>query len=108
MANLTRKCIDWTKTARKLKLLRERNERLRLNVCRALNLHKGNCKGDCDACSLEMDNHISQSELASVFGYSASIIANWENGKSKPSIEDLIFYSQLCGLELFDVLIFSE
>lgn len=111
MEHIERKVIDWSKTSKNLKLLRNDNLNLRRYVCRELNIRKKQfgCDGtDCDTCKFDMDNSISQSELAQVFHVAESRIANWENNKSKPAIEDLIFYSQICGIDLFEVIVFAD
>lgn len=111
MERIERKIIDWEKTSKNLKLLRADNINLRRHVCRELNMRKKvyGCDGAaCDTCKYEMDNSISQAELAKVFHVNESRIVNWENNKSKPTLEDLIFYSQLCGIELFDIVVFQK
>ena len=82
MIELKRKYIDWANTAKNLKLLRRDN--------------------------IDMDESISQLELAKVFNVSESMIVNWENNKSRPQLDDLLFYSQICGLDLYDVVVFCE
>lgn len=72
-----------------------------------LNKSKGDCSGDCDNCKFEMDTNISRAELAKVFNVSESMIVNWESAKSRPSIDDIIFYSQICKLDIYDVLVFE-
>ncbi|MCM1237743.1 MAG: helix-turn-helix domain-containing protein [Ruminococcus flavefaciens] len=108
MEKIKRQYINWEKTAKNLKLLRCHNLNLRRYVCFALNYDKGECDGECETCSLDMDHSISQAELAKVFNVTDCAVANWENQKSRPSLEDLIFYSRLCGIELFDVLVFDR
>lgn len=111
MEHVKRKLIDWEKTGKNLKLLRNDNLNLRRYVCRELNARNKElgCKGaDCAICKFEMDNSISQAELAQVFHVTESRIVNWENSKSKPALEDLIFYSQICGIGLFDVIVFAD
>lgn len=110
MKRIERKVIDWEKTSKNLKLLRCDNLNLRRYVCRELNVRKKfGCDGaDCVKCKFDMDNSISQAELAQVFHVTESRIVNWENNKSKPAIEDLIFYSQICGIDLFEVIIFAD
>ena len=111
MERVERKVIDWAKTGKNLKLLRNDNLNLRKYVCRELNKRKKTfgCDGaECDTCKFEMDNSISQAELAQVFHVTENRIVNWENNKSKPTIEDLIFYSQICGVDFFDILVFEE
>lgn len=108
MKQLNRQYIDWAKTAKNLKLLRQDNINLRRYVCSQLNFDKGNCDGLCDTCKFDMDNSISQSELAKVFNVSESMVVNWENNKSRPQLDDLIFYSQICGIDLYDVIVFAD
>ena len=110
METFVRKVIDWEKTAKNLKLLRNDNINLRKYVCRELNKKKEyGCVGmNCDVCKFKMDNSISQAELAQVFHVSEGRIVNWENNKSKPTIEDLIFYSQICGIDFFDVIVCAD
>lgn len=111
MEHVKRKVIDWDKTSKNLKLLRNDNLNLRRYVCRELNKRKKQfgCDGrDCNICKFDMDDSISQAELAQVFHVTESRIVNWENNKSKPAIEDLIFYSQICELDLFEVIVFAD
>lgn len=107
MENVKIRYIDWDKTATNLKLLRNDNINLRRYVCAQLNLDKGNCGGNCETCKYDMDNSISQKELAAVFKVSDSMIINWENGKSRPALEYLIFYSEICKIGLYDVIVFA-
>ena len=108
MVKVKRKFINWENTAKNLKLLRRDNINLRRVVCSQLNFDKGNCNGDCVSCKFDMDNSISQAELAKVFNVSENMVVNWENGKSRPQLDDLIFYSQICEIDLFDVIVFSD
>ncbi len=108
MIELKRKYIDWANTAKNLKLLRRDNINLRRYVCSRLNYDKGECSGECETCKFDMDESISQLELAKVFNVSESMIVNWENNKSRPQLDDLLFYSQICGLDLYDVVVFCE
>lgn len=107
MDKIERKYVDWTKTGKNLYLLRNDNLNLRRYVCFVLNLHKGNCDGDCINCRYEMDNSISRKELADVLGTSDSVIANWEKGKTPVGIEDLLLYCDICGIGLNDILVFE-
>lgn len=77
-------------------------------MCSQLNYDKGECSGECETCRFDMDESISQLELAKVFNVSESMIVNWENNKSRPQLDDLLFYSQICGLDLYDVVVFCE
>ena len=108
MIELKRKYIDWANTAKNLKLLRRDNINLRRYVCSQLNYDKGECSGECETCRFDMDESISQLELTKVFNVSESMIVNWENNKSRPQLDDLLFYSQICGLDLYDVVVFCE
>lgn len=108
MKDKQRKCINWEKTGKKLQLLRIDNINLRRFCCKQLKFDKGNCSGNCDLCVFEMDHSISRAELARVFNVSENMIVNWENGKSRPTMEDILFYADICEIELFDVLIFDN
>ena len=111
MERIKRKVIDWEKTSKNLKLLRNDNINLRKYVCSELNMRKkkfGCDAADCDTCKFDMDLSISQAELAQVFHFSENRIVNWENNRSKPTIEDLIFYSQICGIDLYEVIVFAD
>lgn len=105
MSEKKRKYVDWGKTAKNLKLLRCDNMNLRRFVCRKLNYNKNECDGNCDGCKFDMDESISQIELAKAFDVSSSMVVNWENGKSKPSVEDLLFYADVCEITLEEVLV---
>ncbi len=106
MKAIHRKFIDWKKTGRVLQLLREDNIELRRYVCRALKHDEGECSGECGECMYDMDNHISRKELADVFGVSESVIFNWENGRTDVSLEDMLFYVQISGKELADIIVY--
>ncbi|MBQ8374794.1 MAG: helix-turn-helix transcriptional regulator [Clostridia bacterium] len=104
-----RKFVDWEKTAKNLRLLRRDDLALRRFVCRALRVKRGECEGeDCKNCKFEMDHSISQAELAEVFCVSENIVVNWENNKSRPSLDDLLFYCQICGKDLFEVVVLKK
>lgn len=98
MIELKRKYIDWANTAKNLKLLRRDNINLRRYVCSQLNYDKGECSGECETCRFDMDESISQLELAKVFNVSESMIVNWENNKSRPQLDDLLFTARFAGL----------
>ena len=108
MQQINRHFIDWSKTAKNLKLLRQDNINLRRYVCSQLNFDKGDCDGLCETCKFDMDHSISQAELAKVFSVSESMVVNWENKKSRPQLDDLIFYSQICDIDLYDVIVFTD
>ncbi len=105
-----RKFIDWTTTGQNLKLLRRDNINLRRFVCKTLREGTLECRGDgnCEKCRFEMDSSISQAELAEIFNVSDSVILNWERGVSKPQIEDIMLYAEICKIDFFDVLIFED
>jgi DNA-binding XRE family transcriptional regulator len=110
---IVRRYVDKEKTGLKLKMLRCDNINLRRYICRTLFLEgdeRHYCKYDgknCDNCFFEMDHSISQTELAKVFNTTDSVVANWELGRTLPTIDDLLFYCALCQLELKDILIFD-
>ncbi len=104
-----RQFVDWKKTSKNLALLRQYNENLRKYVCFQLKGKIENCsRRDCENCRFEMDERISQKELAQVFGVSDSVIVNWESGRTNPDIDDLLFYCQICKMNIFDILILEE
>ncbi len=106
MEKLQRSYVNWQKTAVNLRLLRQDNINLRRYVCGVLRVKNGVCDGaNCADCKFEMDNSISRAELAAVFNVTESVVFNWENGKSLPTLDDLMFYAQICKLDLFDVVI---
>ena len=102
--------IDWKNTAKNLQQLRRSNFELRRYVCRKLRVRDKECDGtECDNCIYEMDNAISQKELAEVFGVTESTVANWENGRAIPNLDFLLFYSDICKIELLGgVVIFKK
>ena len=107
MEEIKREFIDWKKTGQNLKLLRNDNLNLRRYVCFVLKGAKQECDLNCYECKFDMDPSISQKELSQVFNVSESMVANWESCRSIPSLEDLIFYSKICKLDLMDVIVFA-
>ena len=107
MEPIARRTIDRKKTGRNLQLLREDDIELRRFVCRALRKELGECDGNCPDCRFDMDNHISRNELAKVFNVSESVICNWESGRTMIGVEDLLFYAQITGKTLDDILVFE-
>lgn len=107
---INRRNIDWQATGLQLKLLRCDNINLRRTVCCELsaNLAKGHiCKIlDCEHCT-NMDNQISQAELAIVMNVSDSMVANWETNRTIPTLEDLLMYCDLCKVSLEDIIVDS-
>ena len=101
------KTIDWGKTLKHLKLLREGNVSLKKYCCKALHLKEANCSGECDTCKYDMDNHISQQELAEVMKVDKSRLINLENGKCILRIEELLFYCEACNLPIEEILVFE-
>ena len=109
MEKIERKFVDWSRTSKNLKLLRNDNLDLRRYVCFELKTKRSECEGkNCDTCRFDMDHSISQAELAEVFSVSESMVANWETGRSEPSIDDLLFYAKICNLTLDDILVFQD
>ncbi|MDE6557676.1 MAG: helix-turn-helix domain-containing protein [Clostridia bacterium] len=43
-----------------------------------------------------------------MFNVTESVVFNWENGKSLPTLDDLLFYAQICDLPLFEVIILQD
>ncbi len=108
MEELKRKFIDWKRTGKNLRLLRNDNIELRRKICRALKYENGNCGGDCQNCVYEMDNSISRAELAAVFNVTESVVFNWESGRTAVSLDDLLFYSQIADVDLIDIVEFCK
>lgn len=101
-----RKSIDWETTGKNLRNLRCNDLNLRRFVCKALK-HDGCDGADCDNCKeYYMDNHITQGELAQVMNVTSNMIVNWERGTSRPTLEDLLLYCDICKKELFDIIVF--
>lgn len=108
MQKIEYRAVNWKATGRNLQNLRLNNYNLRKYVCWCLK-NGDNCDGNCDGCRLEMDNHISQSELARVFYLdSESRIVNWEKGRARPTISDLLYYAEICRIPLEQVLVFEN
>ena len=102
------KMIDWEETGSLLQTLRQGNLNLRRNVCRELRLDLGECAGNCDACTKEMDRSISRNELSRVFRVSENTVTNWEKGTTPVRVEELLFYCELTGLSLSELLVFAS
>ena len=109
MKKIEYRAVNWKDTGRNLQNLRLNNYNLRKYVCWQLSSGRNNCSGECETCRLDMDNHISQSELARVFYLdNESRIVNWEKGRARPTISDLLFYAEICGIPLEQVLVFEN
>lgn len=107
MEYLNRISVDWSKTGKKLEMLRLHNEELRRYVCFYIKTKNHDCEGtNCEKCFLEMDKSISRRELSEVFLTSENVITNWENGKSIPQIEDILLYCEITKLDLLDILVY--
>lgn len=105
MEKLQRQFIDWQKTGKNLLLLRMDNVNLRRYVCYTFNDGNRNCNYDCDSCVTEMDHSISRNELAAVFGVSANVVYNWENGATPVGLEDLLYYCKIAKVDLFSIIV---
>lgn len=106
VGEIRKQYIDWDKTSKCLRMLRLDNRNLRRYVCYKLKAEENNCRAeDCDNCTFDMDSSISQKELAAVFNVSESVVVNWESGKTNPPLEELMFYAQICGLTLDDIIV---
>ncbi len=105
---MPRRAIDWKKTGKQLLFLRNDNLSLRRYVCRENNYDKGECDGRCDTCKYDMDTSISRSELARVFSVTESVVFNWENGITPVSLEDMLFYCEIAGVDLKDLIVFEN
>lgn len=108
MKKIEYRAVNWKATGRNLQNLRLNNYNLRKYVCWQLKSGSSDCIGDCDKCKLDMDNHISQGELARVFYLdNESRIVNWEKGRARPTISDLLYYAEICRIPLEQVLVFE-
>ena len=108
MQKIEYRAVNWKATGRNLQNLRLNNYNLRKYVCSQLNSGKSNCDGDCENCNLDMDNHISQGELARVFYLdNESRVVNWEKGRARPTVSDLLYYADICRIPLEQVLVFE-
>lgn len=107
MKNIERRYINWKKTGRNLKMLRMDNLILRRNVCYKLNYDKGECSGECEKCKYDMDTSISRAELAKIFFVTDSVITNWESGRTRVDLEAMLFYCQIAGVTLEDIIVYD-
>lgn len=107
---ITQKRVNWRATGRKLEELRRANRFLRENVCyyNKSRIEKTTCKSECCDCATQIDNSISRRELGDLFGLSPTVIGNYETGRSFVPYEVLLFYCQLSGLKLEDIIVFEE
>ena len=108
MKRIERKCIDWERTGIRLYNLRSDNLHLRRYVCWLLNVKKGNCSGECQTCEFDMDRSISRAELGAAMQVSDSVIYNWENGVTPPSLEDLLLYSEMARVDLSEIIVYEK
>lgn len=102
--------VDRLATGEKLQRLRKYNIHLHRYVCHELHPYqkKQICDGtDCEQCEAAdfEEEDINQPDLARVMSVAASQIANWESGRSIPSIENLIFYCRMCKIDKIEDLI---
>ncbi len=104
---MKREYIDWVKTGKKLEGIRKRNETFIKNICYLTKGARGDCDQKCEGC-LDMDSYISRAEVASVFYVSENIIQNWESGETPLPVDELLYYSKLSGLDIFDILVFLK
>lgn len=106
--------IDYDATATRLKQLRLYNMNLHRYVCFELRTLDDELKCDgenCENCVVDdrknsfINSQISQEELARVFHVNVSQVANWETGRSFPSLENLIFYCRICKIKSVEELV---
>ena len=102
MELIERRLIDWVKTGKKLRTLRERNLKLIRYACFVCHYEDGNCDGECENCDFDkdLDRSITREELAKVFDTTATVINNWESGNTPIPLEDLMFYAKICDKEI--------
>ncbi len=99
--------IDWEKVGVNLEKLRMDNISLRRYVCRVNHYDEAECSGECESCKYEMDNSISRRELAAAFYTTENVVCNWETARSTIDIESLLFYCDIAGVTLDDILVFQ-
>lgn len=112
MEHIDFEVVDRRATGEKLQRLRKYDLNLHRYVCHELHSPTSTyCSGtDCDQCEANdfEEEDINQPDLARVMNVATSQIANWENGKSIPSLENLIFYCRICNIEKIEDLIVLE
>lgn len=106
---IEREIIDWSKTGKRLRTLRERNLSLIRYTCFVCHYKEENCDGKCESCDFDkdLDRSITRDELAKVFGVTATIINNWEMGNTPVPLDDLLFYCQIAKQELREIIVFA-
>lgn len=107
MQRIERRRIDWRRTGIRLKNLRDHHPTLQRYTCYINHAAEGNCSGECETCEFDLDRNVSRAELARVLATTESVIANWESGRTSPELEDLLYYTALCGIALEDILVFE-
>lgn len=109
MEKIKRKVINWEKTGKRLRTLRERNMAFIRYACFICHYDEGNCDGECENCDFDkdLDRSITRDELAKVFGTTATVINNWESGNTPVPLEDLFLYCQITDKKLDDILVFE-
>lgn len=100
-----RKLIDWVATGNKLRQLRRDNIYLRRYICCCNGCR--DCGGNCETCRNPKKAKISQMNMANVFHVSESSIVNWELARSIPPLEELMFYAQICRMDLTELIVFK-
>ena len=110
MKKIERKNIDWEKTGKRLRVLREHDVQFMRYACFICHFNEGNCDGKCEKCALggDLDSRITREELAKVFDTTAIVITNWEGGKTAVPLEDLLLYCQISGKELNELIVFAK
>ncbi len=98
--------IDWEKVGINLERLRMDNLTLRRHVCRVNHLKEGNCDGACETCRYDMDNSISRRELAYALYTTENVICNWETARTEIDVQSLIYYCDIAGVKLEDILVY--
>lgn len=102
-------CIEDESFGKYLEYLRNKNVNLQKRVCAILRKRSDECDAtECENCKYDMDNHISRRELGDVLGVSDSTVANWEDGRSRISIECLFAYEELTGIDVHKLVRMEE
>lgn len=92
---IKKRCVDWQKTAAKLRWLREHDLTFKRNVCDLLELNRDKCCADCANCNIYETRSISRQKLAEAFCVHADTIIMHEYSLLRVPMEDLLFYAQL-------------
>jgi hypothetical protein len=110
MEKIERKFVDWVRTGKKLQTLREYNVDFIRYACYVCHYDQANCDGECGSCNFDgdLDRRITREELAKVFSTTATVINNWEDGRTPVPLEDLLLYCRISNKKLEDIIVFEK